>query len=92
MCPSKVLTILILIFIIYSYSQKKEKFSQKELKKKVTEVYDKKYLFTSGINYTGVKNRIEWVDPIIYNDIYKLSLKENLTINNLESVLYNSIK
>lgn len=92
MCPTKLLIVLILIVILHNYAQKKEGFSQMELKKKANEVYENKYLFTTGAKYTGIKNKIDWVDPVIYNDIYKLSLKEKLTFNNLESTLYNSIK
>jgi hypothetical protein len=92
MCSTKVITIIILIFLFFSHSKKIEGFTQKEIKKKAKEIYNNKKLFYPGAKYSGIKYNMPWIDPIIYNDIYKLSLKEQLTINNLESTLYNGIK
>jgi hypothetical protein len=74
------------------FINKKEKFSDQEIKNKSKHIYQHKDLFTPGVQYTKIKKHIEWIDPIIYNDVYNLSIKEKLSISNLEKTIYNSIK
>ena len=87
----KVIYIILLIFLV-RYQNKKEGFTTADLSQKSNEVLQKKYLFKPGTKYSDVKENIQWVDPVIYNDIYKLALRENLTISNLESTLSNIIQ
>ena len=91
MCWKKVIYIILLLYVV-SYQNKKEGFTAADLSQKSNEVLKKKYLFKPGTKYSNVKENIHWVDPVIYNDIYKLSLSENLTISNLENTLSNVIK
>jgi hypothetical protein len=85
-----IISICILIFIIYK--NKKEKFSSEEIKSKSLDIYKNKDVFVPGANYTNVKQTIKWIDPIVYNDVYKLALNEKISISNLEKTLYNSIQ
>jgi hypothetical protein len=91
MCWKKLIYIIFLVFLV-KYQNKKEGFTSMDLSQKSNEVLQKKYLFKPGTKYSNVKENIPWVDPVIYNDIYKLSLKENLTISNLESTLSDIIQ
>lgn len=93
MCPRKIFVILILITIIYYNQKNTEGFSsEQEIKKKALELYRNKEIFKPGVKYYTIKNEMNWIDPIIYDDVYKLSLKENLSISNLENTLYKGIK
>jgi len=83
--------ILILLLIYVFICNNKESFKSSELIKKSKEVLKKKDLFKPGVGYGKIKKHIKWVDPVIYDDIYKLSLKEPLTIFNLEKTLSNNI-
>lgn len=94
MCPRKILVIVVLIIVINCYNSKNtEGFSSKqEIENKAQELYSNKGMFKPGAKYSNIKREMKWIDPIIYDDIYKLSLKENLSISNLENTLYNGIK
>lgn len=93
MCPTKVLTVIILLIILQYQTKNQEGFTnQKEIKHKSRELYQKKKLFYPDAKYSNVKSSIPWIDPVVYNDVYTLSLKEKLTISNLENTLSNSIK
>jgi hypothetical protein len=87
----KLIYIILLLFLL-RYQNKKEGFTPMDLSQKSNEVLQKKYLFKPGTKYSNIKENIPWVDPVIYNDIYKLSLKEKLTISNLKSTLSNIIQ
>lgn len=91
MCWKKIFYIIILLFIV-DYQNKKEGFSSPNLKQKSNDVLKQKNIFKPGVKYIDVKNKIPWIDPVVYNDVYKLSLKEDLTISNLENTLYNIIQ
>lgn len=93
MCHRKISVILILIAIIYYNQKNTEGFSsEQEIKKKARELYRNKEIFKPGVKYYTIKNEMKWIDPIIYDDVYKLSLKEKLSISNLENTLYKGIK
>lgn len=82
---------MILLLIYVFICDNKESFKANELTKKSKEVLEKKDLFKPGAKYGKIKKHIKWVDPVIYDDVYKLSLKEPLTIFNLEETLSNNI-
>lgn len=84
------IVIILIIFINYN-KNKKESFSDEEIKKKSHDIYKNKELFVPGVTYSKIKSNITWIDPIMYNDVYKLSLKEPISISNLEKTIYNSI-
>ena len=88
----KIKFVIILLFLVLIYKNKTENFSDSEIKSKSRDIYNYKDIFTPGVNYKKVKKKIKWIDPIVYNDVYKLSLTENLSISNLEKTLYNSIQ
>ena len=76
LCLTKIIAIVLLLLLYNSFTIK-EGFSQKELKVNATELFTNKHLFKPNVKYSKIKNNIKWVDPVLYNDIYKLSLKEN---------------
>jgi hypothetical protein len=94
MCYTNVFVILILLILIFKifFINKKENFSDQEISYKSRRIYQHKDLFTPGVQYTKIKKHIEWIDPVLYDDVYNLSIKEKLTISNLEKTIYNSIK
>lgn len=90
MCSTKIIIILFLLLLIYNIQQT-EGFTSKKIKEKAHQIYNNKDLFKPGAPYTKIKQKLE-IDPVTYDDIYKLSLRENLTISNLEKTLHNSIQ
>jgi hypothetical protein len=86
-------SILLLMLLIHKlFLKKKEKFTDQEIKNKTKIIHKNKDLFTPGVKYTKIKNKMQWMDPVMYDDVYQLSLNEKLSISNLEKTLYNSIK
>ncbi len=91
LCLTKIIAIVLLLLLYNSFTIK-EGFSQKELKVNATELFTNKHLFKPNVKYSKIKQALPWVDPVVYDDIYKLALKETLSISNLENTLYNGIK
>ena len=91
MSYNKLILILILILIL-NCSILKEGFTTKEIERKSKEIYFNKNIFKPNVKYATVKNKMSWVDPIVYNSIYKLSLNQKLSINNIKNTLTNSIE
>lgn len=88
MCYIKVFVILILMLIITMTFKKNEGFmSKKEIKIKTTELYKNKDIFKSGVRYGQVKKRLSWIDPVVYDDVYKESLKNDLSYSDLEKII-----
>lgn len=88
----KVLLILLLLIIARGHPKKEEGFSSKqEIKQKSKEIFANKNMFYPGAKYSKIKSNMPWIDPVIYDDVYKLALNKNLSISNLENTLYNSI-
>jgi len=87
MCPTKVFVIIILLLIITKTSKRNEGFmSKSEIKMKTADLYNNKDVFQPGVKYGQVKERMSWVDPVIYDDVYKESLKNELSYSNLEKI------
>jgi hypothetical protein len=88
-----VIFLFLLIFLLHKlFLKKKEKFTDQEIKNKSKILYKNKDLFTPGVKYTKIKDKMQWIDPVMYDDVYHLALNEKLSISNLEKTLYNSIK
>jgi hypothetical protein len=78
-----------MIFILYK-PKSREYFTDQynyQIKKRATEAYNNKTFFKPGVDYKTIKTQLPWVDPVSYDDMYKLSLNEPLTISNLEGAL-----
>jgi hypothetical protein len=88
----KLIVIAILLIIIIKLCEKTEGFTSHEIEKKSREIFINKHQFIPNVKYNTIKNALPWVDPVTYNDIYKLSLNNKLNINNIRTTMYNSIK
>lgn len=88
----KILILLLLIYIIYKDKNNYEKFTPAEITDMSKKIYKNRELFEPNVKYSLIKKKIKKIDPVIYDDVYKLSLDKNLTISNLEKTIYNSIK
>jgi hypothetical protein len=87
MCNTKVFIIVILLLIITQTSNRNEGFmSSHQIKMKTTDLYNNRDVFQPGVNYGKVKKRMSWIDPVIYDDVYKESLKNKLSYSNLEKI------
>jgi hypothetical protein len=64
----KLLILILFLIIIYYLFLKKECMSDAELNEKSNELY-KKLPFVKSKSYTSVKNRIPWIDSVIYYDV-----------------------
>jgi hypothetical protein len=86
----KILFLVLLLILLKSND--KEGFTDQynnQIKNNAIEAYQNKNIFQPGVKYKTIKKSLPWVDPVSYDDMYKLSLKESLTISNLEEVLHN---
>jgi hypothetical protein len=84
----KILIVVILLYLL-TINDKNEKFqSEADIKKKSNELFKFKNMFKPSTSYSSVKKKISWIDPVIYDNVYKLSLREKLTISNLENSFY----
>jgi hypothetical protein len=83
------MVILLILFILVK-PKNQEGFANThiyQIKKNAKDAYHNKTIFKRGVNYQTVKSQLPWIDPVSYDDIYKLYLREPLTISNLEEVL-----
>ena len=83
-----ILVILIGIKVVSDNSalNTRECMADDEIKARVLELYKNKNVFKAGVKYGTVKNKMPWIDPVIYDDVYKESLQTNLNISNLEKI------
>lgn len=88
----KILILLLLIYIIYKDKNIYEKFTPSEITDMSKKIYKNRELFEPNVKYSLIKKKIKKIDPVIYDDVYRLSLDNKLTISNLEKTIYNSIK
>ena len=86
----KILCVILLLMFIQSDSIS-ESFTNKEIKNKSKDIFRHKNAFVPNVKYRTIKNKINWIDPVTYNDIYKLSNDKKLSINNIKETLSNSI-
>jgi hypothetical protein len=83
----KVVIIMVLIGFISQNCDTRDGFmSQLEIDYKTNDLYKNRDVFKPGVGYGSVKNRIYWVDPVVYDDVYRESLKNKLTYSNLEKI------
>jgi len=84
-----IVIIAILLCLIINNTTHREGFqSSEEVKRKSAILYKNKDIFKPGVSYTQIKQEISWIDPVVYDKVYKLSLKENLTNSNIEKTFY----
>ena len=86
----KILCVILLLMFIQSGSIS-EGFTNKEIENKSKDIFRHKNTFVPNVKYRTIKNKINWIDPVTYNDIYKLSNDKKLSINNIKETLSNSI-
>jgi hypothetical protein len=82
--------ILLIFFLIHILVRRKgtEGFQSNELINKNAKVlYKNKNLFKPHISYSEIKHKIPWIDPVIYNDMFSLSQKEEMYVGSIENVL-----
>jgi hypothetical protein len=77
---------MLLLLIIPSYNSTEGFMSDKEIKLKTRDLYRKKSVFKPGTTYGQVRQSFPWIDPVIYDDVYKESLKNKLSYSNLEKI------
>lgn len=53
----------------------------------INELYKNKHIFKPGLNYGAAKKIMPWIDPVIYDDIYKESLNNDLSISYIEKII-----
>jgi hypothetical protein len=85
----RILFLVIVLILLPKIS--KESFVDQhnyQIKKNAREAYQNKNIFKPGVKYQTVKDQLLWIDPVSYDDIYKLSLTNQLTISNLEEALH----
>ena len=84
-----ILVICIIILCILIYKQDFDNIDgftiSSENKIKAQQLWQNRHLFNKGFTYSSIKQHIEWMDPVIYDEIYQESKNNKLT----ESFLMN---
>ncbi len=60
--------------------------SKEEIRRKAQDLYNNKDVFVPNVKYGKVKNRIPWIDPVVFDDTYMMALKKEPTISDLETI------
>lgn len=76
--------ILILIFYIVVYTDNIEGFTSSK-DEKVDLLLESEKVLRS--NYTASRNKISWMDPVIYNDVRNLINKNKFSRDNLIKII-----
>jgi hypothetical protein len=85
------LGVLLLITLLNKFN-KTDQFTSssdydKKNKIKIDELYKNKYIFKPGLKYGSAKKIMPWIDPVIYDDLYKESLNNDLSISYIEKII-----
>jgi hypothetical protein len=87
---SQILLLIILLLVFYIFINKKEKFTNLNEEKKEAIInsilVDKE--FTNKNNLNRLRNKYDWMDPIIYEDIKQLNRNSNLNRESLINKLF----
>ena len=65
-----------------------EGFNSQENEKKARQVWQNRRLFRDGSTYSNAKEHIKWIDPVIFDEVYKKSTNGNLTESFLMNMIY----
>lgn len=89
----KIVIIVYLLICISNKINKPDSFTSSNIpyKKKINDIYINKHIFKSGVSYSDVKKIIPWIDTVIYDDLYKASLDNDLSITYIEKIVNNII-
>ena len=88
-----VLCVILILIIIYKSNVScivgaLEGFNSQENEKKARRVWQNRDLFSDGSTYSNAKKHIKWLDPVIYDEVYKESTKGNLNETFLMNMIY----
>ena len=85
-----VLLILIIIILLYFFINKKEKFTNlsNDTKHKIINsiLENKNHIINNKLEF--LRNKYDWIDPIIYEDIKQLNRNNKLNKENLLNKLF----
>jgi hypothetical protein len=88
MLYDKAILICLLIYMLIR-TNKQEGFQSPEVINKQAHILHKnKSLFEPYTKYTDIKKKISWIDPVIYTDMFELSKKNKINIENIKNALY----
>lgn len=80
--------ICFLVYILIRQKGKEGYQSPEIVTKKAKILYSNKALFNPHTDYSYIKTKIPWIDPVIYNDVFSLARKEKMSVRNIEKSLY----
>ena len=80
--------IIILLLCIYLSRGRRDGFlSEGEKSQRASELHKIKEYFTPGVKYSTIKEKLPWIDSVVFDDAYNLSLKNKMGISNLEKII-----
>ena len=80
--------VIILILLICLSRKKRDGFlSEYEKSQRADELHKVKEYFTPGVKYTTIKEKLPWIDSVVFDDAYNLALKNKMGISNLEKII-----
>ena len=85
---SQSILICLLVYILIKQNNREGFQSAEVVNKKAKILYKNKDLFQPHTSYSSIKTKIPWIDPVIYNDIFSLSRKEKMSVDNIKNALY----
>ena len=81
-----VLKVFIIVMLMSLWNNTEGFQSKAEIRQKATELHDNRDLFIPNVKYGKVKKKISWIDPVVFDDTYKLHLEKEPTISDLENI------
>ena len=81
------IVIILLLFIYLSRERRDGFLSEGEKSQRADALYKIKEYFTPGVKYATIKEKLPWIDSVVFDDAYNLSLKNKMGISNLEKII-----
>jgi hypothetical protein len=60
--------------------------SDAEIKQRASELHNNRDMFVPNVKYGQIKQKISWIDPVVFDDAYHMNLKKDPTISDLENI------
>ena len=83
----ELLLIIIILLLLFNYNNIKDNFLNDPVANyQINDLIKHPDSFYPGVKYGDLKNKFNWLDIAVYDDIYNESLKNKLNKSNLNSV------
>jgi len=83
--------LLVVLLVVFIYKKPCSEYlttkpTKSQIAKYTSEVLDNKELFLANSTLYQAKERLSWIDPITYEDIRTLQIRDKLSTDNLQNI------